>query len=39
MVKGNLFKVILGIGGVVVVVFVICKDSCDKLKVEYNKYK
>lgn len=39
MAKGNLFKAILGIGGAVAAVLVTRKDSRDKLKAEYNKYK
>ena len=39
MAKGNLFKAILGIGGAVAAVVVTRKDSRDKLKAEYNKYK
>lgn len=39
MAKGNLFKAILGIGGAVAAVLVTRKDSRDKLRAEYNKYK
>lgn len=39
MAKGNLFKAIIGIGGAVAAVLVTRKDSRDKLKAEYNKYK
>lgn len=39
MAKENLFKAILGIGGAVAAVLVTRKDSRNKLKAEYNKYK
>ncbi|HCD5224946.1 TPA: YtxH domain-containing protein [Staphylococcus aureus] len=39
MEKENLFKAILGIGGAVAAVLVTRKDSRNKLKAEYNKYK
>ncbi|MBE5672837.1 YtxH domain-containing protein [Staphylococcus sp. SS35] len=39
MAKGNLFKAILGISGAVAAVLVTRKDSRNKLKAEYNKYK
>ena len=39
MIWQNLFKAILGIGGAVAAVLVTRKDSRNKLKAEYNKYK
>ncbi|MDU7023485.1 MAG: YtxH domain-containing protein, partial [Staphylococcus epidermidis] len=35
----NLFKVALGIGGAITAVALSRKESRDKLKQEYNKYK
>ena len=35
----NLFRIALGIGGAVAAVALSRKDSRDKLKNEYNKYK
>ena len=35
----NLFKIALGIGGAITVVALSRKESRDKLKQEYNKYK